>query len=50
MKALYCDSRYSVNQRKLQCNNIDFDFTKLVDYAAGLLMNPQVHRIDGQDD
>jgi hypothetical protein len=46
MKSMFCDSRYSVNEKKLQCNNLDFEFSKLVDFAAGLVMNPQVDKID----
>jgi len=44
-KNLFCDSYYSDNVRKLQCNDKDFAYIKLVDYAANTVLNPWVERI-----
>lgn len=47
---LFCDSMYSVNELKLQCNDKEYGYIKIVDFTAGLVEEPWVERIDKEDE
>ena len=36
-KTLYCDSFYSVNDKKIICNDNDFEYMKIIDLILGAL-------------
>ena len=44
-KSMYCESYYSVSDKKVMCLQNDFEKLNTIDYIAGMFMNPWVQKV-----
>lgn len=42
---MYCESYYSVSDKKVMCLQNDFEKLNTIDYIAGMFMNPWVQKV-----
>lgn len=48
-KQQHCDTFYSINEFKLNCNDVNFSIFQYLEYALGMSMNPWVQEIMKKD-